>query len=278
MITDAKFEKGITLLQKHFNRTLEEMVIAIWREHLDEHLDDEEFTTAVKEAILTCEFFPTPKKLVELASGSLEVAAIQQWQVIVSAATTTSDSWTKELLASLQERSRMALQVIGSLQAVAMADEWLLKKLEKQFTTVYCQPSSKIKLLPPAKVQPRNYEPVDNQTAYKPSDPSTKPEPLRRMFEALELRVSGIQRSSEEAASDTFFLRYRWKIDENRIKHYLGLDLESKRGLVLMMDTAFRNKSLWQSGAITFDRITDYKAPEPEIDARAIARQWLEEA
>ncbi|PHJ59619.1 hypothetical protein VF14_32635 [Nostoc linckia z18] len=276
MIDDAKFKRGIALLQQHFNRTLSDDAIAIWREFLDDNLSDEDFTQAIKEAVLSCEFFPTAKKLVEFAIGALEVAAIQQWQIIVTAASTVSETWIKELLGSLSERSRASLQAIGGLQAVAMTDDWSLRKLEKQFITVYCQSPSKIKLLPPAKIQPINYEAEPVARDYTPPDPSTKPEALRRVLEALDLRVAGLEQSDESKATNTFFLRYRWKIDEDRLSHYLNLDLESKRGLLLMMDSAFRDKASWRSAAFAFDKFTGYKAG-PAIDARAIARRWLEE-
>lgn len=277
MITDAKFERGITLLQQHFNRTLSDDAIAIWREFLDDNLGDEEFAQAIKEAILSCDFFPTAKKLVEFAAGSLEVAAIQQWQIVVTAATTTSETWVKELLGSLSERSRMALQAIGGLEAVAISDEWLLKKLEKQFATVYCQSPTHIKFLPPAKIQPIKHEVVESEMSYAPSDLSTRPEPVRRMLETLNSRVTGIELSDKEAAINRFAMEYQWNIDENRLNHYLEMDKGIKMWFVARFRSLMKDKPSWRSASVIFDEITGYKPAALHIDAKAIARQWLEE-
>jgi hypothetical protein len=86
MITQSKFEKGISLLQTHFNRELCLSAIAIWSEYLNEHLDDETFTVAVKQAVLSLDLFPSAKKLVEFATASREVQAIADWRVIIAAA------------------------------------------------------------------------------------------------------------------------------------------------------------------------------------------------
>lgn len=72
MISQSKFEAALRLLQTHFNKQLNENVIAIWQEYLNQYLNDQQLTTAVKLAIAECEFMPTAKKLVELGCKSNE--------------------------------------------------------------------------------------------------------------------------------------------------------------------------------------------------------------
>lgn len=179
MIADAKFERGITLLQQHFNRTLSEDVIAIWREYLDDTLDDEEFTQAIKEAILSCEFFPTAKKLAEFVNGSKEAKASQEWQSVILAANRGDESQ----LAYISQRGRVALHAIGGLKTVGLAEEYKRNQLEKSFVTVYCQCTEKdAKALSPATSQP---------LAAKSDEEFTPvPEDLKRQMEQLKAKLS----------------------------------------------------------------------------------------
>ena len=211
MITDRKFEAGLNLLQRHFKKTLDEDAIAIWREYLDNELDDEQFTTAVKESILKCEFFPPAVKLVEFATASLEVKAGMQWRIVLNAAATTSEDWQNEILSALSVRSRVALQIIGGIRPVGLADEWALRSLAKDFIAAYCQCSGDIKFLPSALVPPKNFEVVE-VPKLELGGMESFPLPIRQVLETLARRTNGDEASDREKAFNMFFLRYKWEI------------------------------------------------------------------
>lgn len=177
MISQSKFDNGIALLQQHFNRELCPQAIAIWNEYLNEHLDDTGFVSAVKQAIINLEFFPTAKRLVEFATTSKEAMAIADWQLVVNAARLGKE----DLLHPVQERVLHPLTAIGGLGAVMMADERQLQKLEKQFITVYCSPLPKNKLLVQETVK---VEPVAQE------EPSPIPDFFREQIEQLKNKKS----------------------------------------------------------------------------------------
>jgi len=276
MITQAKFENGMALLQTHFNRELCPSVIAIWSEYLNEHLDDDSFTLAVKEAIIGLDFFPSAKKLVEFATATKEVTAIADWQIILSAARTSNEQWQQQILQPLKERSRIALAVIGGLSSIALADDWQLGKMEKQFITVYCDAPSGMKLLPPAPISQSQFEVVETQTSSAPIDLSAKPSSIRRLIENLNLRSQGVEIPIKQVYANTF-ARYGWEIDEHRLNYFLAMDEDQKQQFLAKFRFSMRNKSHWRSAVSIFDDISGYKTTQPHLDSKAIARQWLTE-
>jgi hypothetical protein len=277
VISQSKFENGITLLQAHFNRKLCPSAIAIWLEYLNEHLDDETFTLAVKEAILSLDFFPSAKRLVEFATTSNEVQAIADWQVILAAARTSNEQWQQKILQPLCERAHIALAAIGGLQAVALAEDWQLNKKEKQFHTVYNQSPAGVKFLPPPRIQPSIVEVIEPDKPTANINLETKSPSIRRVLENLNLRSLGYDIPIEQVYANTF-ARYGWEIDENRLNYFLAMDAESKQQILAKFQFAMKHKSEWRSAVSIFDEISGYQAPRPEIDAKAIAREWLEES
>jgi hypothetical protein len=271
MITQTKFDKGIALLQTHFNRELCPQAIAIWSEHLNEHLNDEEFTLAVKLAIVGLDFFPNAKKLVEFATASNEVAAIADWQIILAAAKTSNEQWLAEILQSLKGRAHVALAALGGLKPIALSDEWQLNKLEKKFVTIYCESPSNVKFLPPAPTKPFNSKVVDFPQEREPIDLSTKPPSIRRVLENLNLRSQGVEIPEEQVCANTF-ARYGWSIDENRLNYFLFMDAEGKQQFLAKFQLAMRNKSSWRSAQSIFDDVSGYQAPCPQTDVRSMAQ------
>jgi hypothetical protein len=274
MITQAKFDKGIALLQTHFNRELSPNAIAIWSEYLNEHLDDEQFTLALKQAIIELDFFPNAKRLVEFATASNEVHAIADWRMIIAAAITSNEQWQQEILKPLKERAHLALAAIGGLSSVALAEEWQLSKLEKQFTTVYCQAPTGIKFLPPAHLSQSEPKAVEEEKLTQPIDLGAKSPSIRRILEHLNLRSQGVEIPEEQVYANTF-ARYRWEIDSKRLNYFLAMDTPSKQQFLNKFNFAMKNKSDWRSAVSIFDEITGYKVPRTEIDPKAIAREWL---
>ncbi len=276
MITQEKFDKGIALLQTHFNQELCPSAIAIWSEYLNEHLSDEEFTLAVKEAIIGLDFFPSAKKLVEFATATKEVAAIAQWQIVIAAAKTANEQWRQEILQQLKDQAHTALAAIGGIDAVAWADEWQLNKLNKEFTTVYCQSPPQMKLLPPARIGQPHFQVLQEDISSDPINLETKSPSIRRVLENLHLRSIGVEIPRVQVYKNTF-ARYGWEIDEQRLNFFVAMDEETKKQFLARFQFALKNKSSWHSPQIIFDDISGYQAPRPTVDVKAIARQWLSE-
>ncbi|MBE9053545.1 hypothetical protein IQ243_24695 [Nostocales cyanobacterium LEGE 11386] len=277
MITPSKLEKGITLLQTHFNRELCPQAIAIWSEYLNEHLDDETFTLAVKQAILSLDFFPNAKRLVEFATPSKEVQAIANWQNIIAAAKTSNEQWQQEILQSLAQQAHIALTAIGGLQTVALADEWQLNKLEKKFVTIYCESPSDVKFLPPTPTKSHKPHLTDfSPSEQEPIDLSTKTPQIRQILENLSLRSIGVEIPIQQVYANNF-ARYDWQIDDNRLHFFLNMDEDNKKEFLAKFHFAIKTKSNWHSPQSIFDEISSYKTPLPETDFKAVARQWLTE-
>ncbi|MEH2138592.1 hypothetical protein [Nostoc sp.] len=275
MINDHKFEAGLDLLQRHFKKALDEDAIAIWREYLDDELDDEQFTTAVKESILKCEFFPPAVKLVEFATASMEVKAGMQWRIVLNAAATTSEDWQKEILSALSVRSRIALQIIGGIHAVGLADDWALRNLAKDFVAAHCQCSGDIKFLPPSLFPPKTFEVVETPRVDW-CDLEIKSRPIRQVLEMLAKRTSGIEASDREKAFNMFSLKHKWEIDESRLDHYLAMDMPTKQHFLAKFSYAIRHSPSWKSASVHFDAISGYIAKPFSVDSKAIAASWLE--
>lgn len=182
MITDQIFEQGMNLLMSHFEKQLNPLVLALWKDELDEFLSSEEFTKAVKQLILYFEqrfkgHFPTVKHILDIVNGSKEAKALQEWQSVLLAASRQDESQ----LAYISQRGRVALQAIGGLRVVGLAEEYRRSQLEKSFVTVYCQCSDRDAHALPPSVQPA----TKNEPEF-----TSMPEHLKQQLEALKNKVS----------------------------------------------------------------------------------------
>jgi hypothetical protein len=189
MISDATFFKGITLLTSHYERKLLDDVVKIWKDYLSEHLDEVEFREAVKHSILHDRFMPTAGDLVNYIHGNKEAKAIQEWQLVLKASANCSDL---SQLAYLDIRSNVALQAIGGLQSIGLADSYERQRLEKSFITVYCQCGSKdSKSLPQASSMPTQ------EGDRTPPESSPMPEHIKEQMEALKANFGGGKKRTE---------------------------------------------------------------------------------
>ncbi|MBD2364664.1 hypothetical protein H6G36_26410 [Anabaena minutissima FACHB-250] len=279
MITQEKFDKGIALLQTHFNRELCKSAIAIWSEYLNEHLDDESFTIAVKQAILSLDFFPNAKRLVEFAFASKEVRAIADWQIVIAAAKTGNEEYQKQILQSLTPQGHATLAYVGGIEVIALANDWKLDKLEKKFVSVYCDSPTGVRFLPPAPTSSNESSQanvVNFPVKREPIDPTQKPPSVRRVLEKINLLAQGEVIPTQEIYAG-MFARYAWQIDERRLNFFLAMDEETKQQVLAKFKFAMKTKSNWHSPQGIFDDITSYQPPVSPIDVKAIAHQWLAE-
>jgi hypothetical protein len=284
MISQEAFYDGMGLLMVHFEKQLDPVVLGIWKEELDQHLSDEEFAEAGRQLILFFEqrfkgHFPTAKHILDVINGSREAKALQDWQKVLTAASCGDE----EQLFYISHRGRVALQAIGGLKTVGMAEDYKRTHLEKSFVTVYCQCADKdAHSLPPSisKTPVRNNSglisaPEHQERPREPVDLSTKPKPIRRVLENLEMRSMGQEIPVEQVYRNTF-TRHGWEIDDNRLNHLLALNQEQIRDVLNKFSFAIKN-SQWRSLMNIFDEITGYQPIGKSIDAKEIARQWLEE-
>jgi hypothetical protein len=185
MIAPDILNKGLMLLSKHFGRELLPLVLTMWSEYLSDELSNAEFQSAVKHAILHSRFMPTAGELVDFINGGKESKAIAEWQTVLAAAAADTER-AKELLAYASMRCQTALQAIGGLNPVAIAEtDYQRGVLQKQFTTVYCQcPDKDMKVLPQASSQPTR------NASKQPQDYSPIPKHVKEQMEALKAKMS----------------------------------------------------------------------------------------
>lgn len=180
MTIDLKsFDKGLSLLEQNYERKLPDAIKAIWFEYLDKHLNNAEFAAAVKHVILHSRFMPTASELVEHVHGTKQAQAVKEWQFVLKAA-----SGRNEVLTYLSNRARVALQAIGGIHAVAMADEYGRNRLEKSFSTVYCQCSDK-----DARMLSQHSCSAPQDGAEDTNDLSPMPEHIKAQMEALSRKM-----------------------------------------------------------------------------------------
>jgi hypothetical protein len=190
MLSEKIFNYGIDLLEQNHNRQLPPAIKTIWREYLDENLTDSEFVQSVKHLILHSRFMPTASDLVEYIHGGKESKGIQEWQDIVKVSARTDDA---SQLPYVTTRARVALQAVGGLTAVALADNRERQRLEKSFLTVYCQCSSK-----DSKSLPQSAPVPTQETDKAPPEPSPMPEHIKQRIEALKADFGGIKKKTDE--------------------------------------------------------------------------------
>ncbi|MFW9265188.1 hypothetical protein, partial [Nostoc sp. CALU 546] len=118
MIEQSLFLERFEEIAVHFGYKVTAPVAKIYYEHLSENLTTEEFIQAAQRSMV--EFpvrrqLPSPKEIVELILGTRESKALQEWQMILQAAS-RNDS---ESLVYLSNRGHIALSAIGGLNVVA---------------------------------------------------------------------------------------------------------------------------------------------------------------
>lgn len=269
MLSEEIFDFGINLMQRHFNRELLPEVQAIWREFLDQELTDEDFDIAVKEAILSCQFFPTAKQLVEFAQLGNEIKAMREWQMlVVPAAITGSADGRKELLDQLSVRGRIALELIGTISTVEMTEEKWLHNLGKKFKEVYCKASLGDNLLPVVKPKPKEY--VAQEVADMKVEGIIKNPQIQSILERAKRHSQG-DFSLEETYRRCLNIN-GWQIDDDRFQYFLE-QVEDKNYFIEQMNFHVLKKGKYPS--LVFDNLSNYQPRNLNYNPKEIASQWL---
>jgi hypothetical protein len=86
MLTKTLFAKWMTTLHKRFSKDADQHVVELYYEHLSQ-LSDAEFETAAKSIFTNDEFWPAPKRFIDLARGTTKDAANREWALLIDACT-----------------------------------------------------------------------------------------------------------------------------------------------------------------------------------------------
>lgn len=148
-------------LQTYYKREFTPFVQRTWYKHLSDRLSTEEFMEAVAQAVIRCQFMPTPEQLVELIKGNEEGQALVAWQQCLLAAARSD----RTIIDSLSPQGKFALTAIGGVGGLGRAEEERHSWLRKEFLAAWKSwLPSLAKALPPADDNPGLIDPgVDPQ-------------------------------------------------------------------------------------------------------------------
>ena len=131
MLDGSAFVREMSLLHRRFGREPDEQVIARYFDTLKERLTTEEFASAARHVFDHDAFWPTPMRFVELARGTPERAARQEWLTLMNGA-------RKGERMRLSSAGEAALMAAGGWRIVAYAnEEHALPRLERAFVRAY---------------------------------------------------------------------------------------------------------------------------------------------
>lgn len=155
MLSKEAFDVGRSALETQWPKEAVKLTNPLIRKawiSAAKRLTDEEWYQAVEIAIARCEFMPPIEKIIEFVKPNREAQALQDW-VAIAQIVPLSIPEARERLLQLNPQARTALQAIGGLGSIKVADSRDLLRLEKQFILVYTQPIDKSVLcLPQAAV------------------------------------------------------------------------------------------------------------------------------
>lgn len=132
MTLDRKaFIREMTLLHERFGRQPSEHVIARYYDTLNGRLDTPAFEAAARYVFDNDTYWPAPARFIDLAHGSPEAQARDEWARLIEGA-------TRGERARLTPEGEAALMAIGGWREVAYADtDRKLPRLERAFAKRY---------------------------------------------------------------------------------------------------------------------------------------------
>jgi hypothetical protein len=86
MLNHPLFIKWMSALHNRFGRTANKHVMELYYDDL-KVLSDAEFETAAKSIFTNDEFWPAPKRFIDLARGTTKDAANREWALLIDACT-----------------------------------------------------------------------------------------------------------------------------------------------------------------------------------------------
>jgi hypothetical protein len=86
MLTKAVFIREMAMLEERYNRDMQEPVLDRYYESLKQ-LTDADFTRAARYIFDNDDYWPSPKRFIELAHGTTKDAANREWALLIDACT-----------------------------------------------------------------------------------------------------------------------------------------------------------------------------------------------
>lgn len=120
MIDRQIFNREFSLLFERFGRnpeTVSDLLITTYLQFLDQHLKTEEFVTATRQIFNEDQFFPSPRRFVDVIHGDPKQNAERAWQEVLQLAQAGNSD-----LSTLPPATRDAVKAAGGWRAIAYAE------------------------------------------------------------------------------------------------------------------------------------------------------------
>lgn len=131
------FTGEIQILAEWFNKPLTPIIMERLLRGLEEKLTEAEFVAACKRAFESDRYFPNVDRFVELAHGSREAAANEDWLILDKASRRGRDDAKSLMDEYLSDSGRRALREIGGLSRLSDSKESDLQWIKKDFVTCW---------------------------------------------------------------------------------------------------------------------------------------------
>jgi len=132
LLSDHVFAAGWTVLQDRFGRAFSTQTTKIYREILSAELTDIAFQTACRAAFRFETYFPSPQKLIDLATGKdFEALALAEWDACL----TRARSGEMATLPNTSARTLMNSATNGVPLGSVAADrlDWIKREFVKRY-------------------------------------------------------------------------------------------------------------------------------------------------
>ena len=131
MLSKNVFIKSMAILHARFNREHNQQVIALYYDAL-KGLDDAGFQRAARHIFTNDEYWPTPKRFIELATGNTKEDAINEWHILLESCAKNN------MNPALSPVGIAAMRAIGGWREVAYAEgEHKQGQLKRAFLESY---------------------------------------------------------------------------------------------------------------------------------------------
>jgi hypothetical protein len=131
MLTKATFAKWMAALHGRFARDENEHVLALYYDTLKQ-LTNDGFERAARHIFNNDQYWPTPKRFIELANGNTREHAINEWHTLIEACAKNN------LNPALSPAGIAAMRAIGGWREIAYAEgETKQTNLRRAFLEAY---------------------------------------------------------------------------------------------------------------------------------------------
>lgn len=131
MLNKNLFIREFAILEERFNRTSSRIIADRYYDTI-KHLTNEEYKRAADHIFANDEYWPTPKRFIELANGNTREHAINEWHTLIEACARNN------LNPALSPAGIAAMRAIGGWREIAYAEgETKQASLRRAFLEAY---------------------------------------------------------------------------------------------------------------------------------------------